>query len=124
MATIKDLEKYIGYDFSSGPYTGKDYLSFQTKYINYLRGICKTNGWELAKVSKNHYCLSAFIKDERSNYVYLSISDVRFFPNKWYSNVLVRTAKHDKDYTGGNNNYTSLPGLQGFVKYLLTRRAA
>ena len=37
MATLNDLRKYIGYEFSSGPYTGKDYLSFQTKYINYLR---------------------------------------------------------------------------------------
>ena len=37
MATIKDLEKYIDYEFSSGCYTGDDYKSFQTKYINFLR---------------------------------------------------------------------------------------
>lgn len=37
MATIKDLEKYIDYEFSSGCYTGEDYKSFQTKYINFLR---------------------------------------------------------------------------------------
>ena len=39
MATIKDLEKYIDYEFSSGCYTGDDYKSFQTKYINFLRSL-------------------------------------------------------------------------------------
>ena len=43
MANIKDLEKYVNYEFSSGCYTGDDYKSFQTKYINYLRSICKNN---------------------------------------------------------------------------------
>lgn len=36
MATIQDLKKYVNYEFSSGCYTGEDYKSFQTKYINYL----------------------------------------------------------------------------------------
>lgn len=43
MANIKDLEKYVNYEFSSGCYTGDDYKSFQTKYINYLRAVCKNN---------------------------------------------------------------------------------
>lgn len=37
MATIQDLKKYIGYEFSSGCYTSEDYMSFQTKYVNYRR---------------------------------------------------------------------------------------
>ena len=41
MANIKDLKKHVGYEFSSGCYTGDDYKSFQTKYLNYLRSICK-----------------------------------------------------------------------------------
>ena len=41
MANIKDLKKYIGYEFSSGCYTGDDYKSFQTKYINFLKATCK-----------------------------------------------------------------------------------
>ncbi len=36
MAKIAELKKYLGYEFSSGSYTGEDYKSFQTKYINYL----------------------------------------------------------------------------------------
>ena len=111
MATLKDLEKYINYGFSSGPYTGEDYKSFERKYINYLRSLCKANNWELAKVSKNHYEFTAFIQNRYNRYIYFSISDVRFFSNEWCKHILYRTAKHDKDYTGGSNCYTTLPEL-------------
>ena len=84
MATIQDLKKYIGYEFSSGCYTGEDYKSFQTKYINYLRSICKQNHWQLVNVGRNHYCFSAFIKSAENKCVYVSISDVRYF-SKYYA---------------------------------------
>lgn len=111
MATIKDLEKYIDYEFSSGCYTGDDYKSFQTKYINFLRSICKQNHWQLVNVGRNHYCFSAFIKSAENKYVYVSISDVRFFTNEWYNNILIRTAKNEQDYHGGFNHRTTLKEL-------------
>lgn len=120
MATLKDLEKYIDYEFSSGCYTGDDYKQFQTEYINYLRSLCKQNGWELVNVGRNHYEFTAFIKRD-SRYVYFSISDVRYWQNEWYKHILIRTANNDKDYTGGNNNYTSLPNLQSAIGNLLSR---
>lgn len=112
MATIKDLEKYIDYEFSSGCYTGDDYKSFQTKYINFLRSICKQNHWQLVNVGRNHYCFSAFIKSAENKCVYVSISDVRFFTNEWYSNILIRTAKNEQDYRGGFNHRTTLKKLE------------
>lgn len=112
MATIKDLEKYIDYAFSSGCYTGDDYKSFQTKYINFLRSICKQNHWQLVNVGRNHYCFSAFIKSAENRCVYVSISDVRFFTNEWYSNILIRTAKNEQDYHGGFNHRTTLKELE------------
>lgn len=112
MATIKDLEKYIDYEFSSGCYTGDDYRSFQTKYINFLRSICKQNHWQLVNVGRNHYCFSAFIKSAENKYVYVSISDVRFFTNEWYNNILIRTAKNEQDYRGGFNHRTTLKELE------------
>ena len=111
MATIKDLEKYIDYEFSSGCYTGDDYKSFQTKYINFLRSICKQNHWQLVNVGRNHYCFSAFIKSAENKCVYVSISDVRFFTNEWY-NILIRTAKNEQDYYGGFNHRTTLKELE------------
>lgn len=112
MAQIKDLEKYIDYEFSSGCYTGDDYKSFQTKYINFLRSICKQNHWQLVNVGRNHYCFSAFIKNAENKCVYVSISDVRFFTNEWYSNILIRTAKNEQDYYGGFNHRTTLKELE------------
>lgn len=112
MATIKDLEKYIDYEFSSGCYTGDDYKSFQTKYINFLRSMCKQNHWQLVNVGRNHYCFSAFIKSAENKCVYVSISDVRFFTNEWYSNILIRTAKNEQDYHGGFNHRTTLKELE------------
>lgn len=119
MATIKDLEKYIDYEFSSGCYTGDDYKSFQTKYINFLRSICKQNHWQLVNVGRNHYCFSAFIKSAENKCVYVSISDVRFFTNEWYNNILIRTAKNEQDYHGGFNHRTTLKELEMKVMELL-----
>ena len=112
MAQIKDLEQYIDYEFSSGCYTGDDYKSFQTKYINFLRSICKQNHWQLVNVGRNHYCFSAFIKSAENKCVYISISDVRFFTNEWYNNILIRTAKNEQDYHGGFNHRTTLKELE------------
>ena len=119
MANLYELRKYLTHTFSTGVYTGKDYKTFQTKYINYLRSLCKLNGWELVNVGRNHYCFTAFIRDESGKHVYLSISDVRFFNNEWYYHILIRTAKNEQDYRGGFNNYTTLEKLPAKAAELL-----
>lgn len=121
MAKLSELQKYIGYEFSSGCYTGEDYKTFQTKYINYLKFICKANNWRLVNVCKNHYCFSSFIKGGTENKcVYLSISDVRYFSNDWYKHILIRTAQNETDYRGGFNNYTTLERLEGKIAEMLS----
>ena len=120
MSNINTLKQYINYEFSTGCYTGNDYKTFQTKYINYLRKICKDNNWSLIKVNKNHYCFSAFIKGGTENKcVYISISDVRYFNNDWYNHILIRTAKNEVDYKGGFNHYTTLDKLECKICELL-----
>lgn len=112
MITIKDLEKYLNYEFSSGGITGEDYKIFQRKYINYLKSLCANNyGWELCKVNKNHYEFTAFFRCD-TRFIYFSISDVRFWANEWYNNILIRKANSDNDYAGGRNIFTTLPNLQ------------
>lgn len=116
---LDELRKYLNYEFSSGPYTGEDYKVFQNKYINYLRKLCRENDWELANIGRNHYEFSAFIRDAEGKYVYLSISDVRYFPNEWYNDLLIRRADNEKDYRGHTNNRSSLEDLQENVIKLL-----
>ena len=120
MSNINTWKQYINFEFSTGCYTGNDYKTFQTKYINYLKTICKDNNWSLIKVNKNHYCFSAFIKGGTENKcVYISISDVRYFNNDWYNHILVRTAKNEVDYKGGFNHYTTLDKLEYKICELL-----
>ena len=120
MSNINALKQYINYEFSTGCYTGNDYKTFQTKYLNYLKTICKENNWSLIKVNKNHYCFSAFIKGGTENKcVYISISDVRYFNNDWYNHILIRTAKNEVDYKGGFNHYTTLDKLEYKICELL-----
>lgn len=111
MAKLEDLQNYLDYQFSSGCYTGEDYKTFQTKYINYLRTLCKKNEWQLVNIGRNHYCFTVYITNDKNKYVYLSVGDVRGGSNEWYYHILVRTAANEKDYHGGRNNYCSLPYL-------------
>ena len=67
MAKLAELKKYLNYEFSSGCYTGEDYKSFQTKYINYLKALCRDNHWQLVNVGRNHYCFSAFIQSSQAD---------------------------------------------------------
>lgn len=120
MATFKDLQKYLTHEFSSGSYTGDDYKTFQTKYINYLKTICRDNHWQLVNVNKNQYCFSAFIKSAENKCVYISISDVRYFSNEWYNHILIRTAKNEQDYRGEFNHYTTLDKLEVKAAKLLS----
>ena len=120
MAQLKDLVKYVNYEFSSDIYTGEDYKSFQRKYINYLKSIANEYGWELVKTTKGHYWLSAFFKF-KEKYVYMSISDVRCCNNEWFNHILVRKAKSDTDYHGETNTYTNLGNLKYHIFGLFNR---
>ena len=48
-----------------------------------------------------HFEFTGFIK-RSGRYVYFSTGDLRW---KLMNSMLVRTAKHDKDWTGGSNNF-------------------
>jgi len=119
MAKIEELKKYLTHEFSSGSYTGEDYRTFQTKYINHLKAMCRENHWQLVNVGRNHYCFSAFIKSAENKCIYISISDVRYFTNEWYGHILIRTAKDEQDYRGGFNHYPAREALPAKAAELL-----
>lgn len=123
MAKLVELEKqYLGRRFvNGGGYTTKEYDTFQTKYINYLRSLCRENGWTLMKPLKGHYEFSVFIKDQNGYFVYFAISDVRFWQDQWYNHILIRSAKDDKDYRGGYNQYTDLPDIVKNIQRIFDR---
>lgn len=135
------LLKFLKWQFTSGPTTGDDFAVFARLFKKEIEAQLKNRDAELVNFSKGHYDLSGFIRGGPglfryqsdspdhtwretpiSEYVYFSISDVRHFPNDWYSNILIRTAKDDRDYTGGPNHYTSLKHFGQNVMGLFYRR--
>ena len=60
------------------------------------------------KFLNGHYYFSGFAT-KNNKAIYFSIPDVRHFPpTGGAADLLIRTAKDYKDYTGGSNNYSSL----------------
>lgn len=66
---------------------------------------------------KGGCCQSSGYIKKGDKYIYVSLSDVRFSPN-WDQDVLIRTAKDEKDYTGGPNHRSSIETLQEDVRSL------
>jgi len=103
--------KWKTHEFESGSYTSPDFKEWfkdLKKYIKKQMG----NDYTLVNFSSGHFFASGFIKNKSTDKLaYISFSDVRHFSNEWYDSVLIRTAEHSKDYTGGRNQYTPLTKL-------------
>jgi hypothetical protein len=105
------IKQFINIEFESSPYATTQFMSFAQVYKKAVKSALG-DGFEIVTWQRGHFYISAMIRNKQTkNLVYISCSDVRFFPNEWYSHILIRTAKHDKDWTGGVNNYTSLSKL-------------
>lgn len=99
-----NITKWIDYPFASSSSTTSEFREFEKDFIE---GVKKQvgNEFKLYGFGGSHFYVSGFLKNKKTGkIVYISVSDVRFFPNGWYEDVLIRTAKDEKDYTGGRNN--------------------
>lgn len=110
------VEKWLGYEFESSCGDTDEFLAFVKDFRKFIKENLPDNS-ELVGFNKNHFECSGFVKRD-THYVYFSISDVRYWQG-WYDNVLIRTAKHEKDWTGGSNRFTRLPDFKKNVEYLL-----
>ena len=109
--------KYLSYTFSTGSETGADDKTFERAYKRYLTALCKESNWQLTAFHKNHYEFSCFIRF-RDRVVFLSIPDVRYWKNAWYEHILIRLAKDEADFHGGQNHYTDIPHLKQDIEHL------
>lgn len=108
------MKKWRNYKFESSCYITKEFLSFSRAFKKYITKGLDVDS-ELIGWSIGHFYVSGFIKKE-NNYVYFSTFDVRYFD--WYDKILVRTAKHEKDYIGGQNNYTNMENFHRSIQSL------
>jgi hypothetical protein len=106
------IEKWLGYNFESSSSRTPEYSAFEREFKKELVKQLPEN-CELVNWSRGHFEVSCFIKNAISGrFAYLSTSDVRYFPDEWYNNLLIRTAKHEKDYTGGSNDSSDWKNLK------------
>lgn len=106
------MKKWIGYSFESSSSLTPEFAEFAQDMRAHLKKTLAPD-FEIVSYSRGHFYFSAFIKNKANDKLaYISASDVRFFPNEWDTSLLIRTAQHDKDYTGGANNFTTLDNVK------------
>jgi hypothetical protein len=105
--------KWLGHYFeSNGGYRTEDCNQFLRDVRSDVKAMVKGTDWVLHSFSAGYFYFAGFLYNaKRDRFVYFMSSDIRFFPEEWNTNLLIRTAKHDKDYTGGRNTYCLFPYL-------------
>ncbi len=81
---------------------GQDFKDFFRKEKKRLTNIFKEMGATDIKMDYGFYYFSGFLTSRNGQVYYFSCSDVRHFG---YNQLLIRTAKDYKDYSGGSNNH-------------------
>lgn len=115
------MMKWAGHNFESSAHTTPEFTAFIHDFEGTLEEQCPSDALFL-RFTRNHFCGWGFFQHIPSGkWVYFSIPDVRFFPDEWHTNILIRTAAHGEDYTGGTNHYTSLEGFRDNVEKLFER---
>ena len=114
---IKDVFKWEGYVFESSSLDTKEFLAFVRDFKKYIKSNLPKDS-NLTNFSRGHFDVSGFI-EKNGKYVYFSTSDVRYSPDEWINDILIRTAKDDKDYTGGSNDSTTLKDFKKNIERLI-----
>ncbi len=113
------IEQWVGFTFRSSCSLTEEFRAFAKDFKACIKKIAGDE-YELCNFSGGHFYCSGFLKQKSTGkYVYFSISDVRHFPDEWYRHMLIRTAKHDKDWTGGANCFTGLKDLKQAIDKLI-----
>lgn len=109
-----------------GAYMSKEGKSFVTAFKNMLKRELSADGIEVVDFHAGHYDLSGFCK-KGDRYIYVSYSiprggmPIRFDNSSCMNGVLYRTAKDNKDWHGGHNNFSDINNLPEAIRALFDR---
>lgn len=103
------LKKWTDVEFGGSVINTEEFKKFSRNFKSVIKEQTEDD-FNIVNFNVGHFYISGFLKSKTNEekVVYFSISDVRYFQNDWIHRILIRTAKHEKDYTGGFNNYTNL----------------
>jgi hypothetical protein len=111
-----------------GCYVSKEFHSFQVSFFNAMRKIAASLGGEVVNPCYGHYDMCGFVK-RGDKYVFFNYDNscgrggrshvaLRNDGN-WLTPMYCRTAKHDKDWTGGSNNNCYFEDCESVIERLL-----
>lgn len=110
------FKRYYGHVFVYG---GDDAKFFLRRYRDWLKKLW--SGIYEIEVRKGYYELYATVKSTDGKFVYISISDIRYWQDEWATSILIRTMKDENDYHGGPNHFTNISRLKEDVINLMER---
>lgn len=99
--TLQHLKRGI---IDTGCYTSDDFKKFVRTFRSEFKKEVAKIGGENVEIKGGHYYLYGFFTLNNQPY-YIGISDVRHWE---ITDILIRTAKDYKDYTGGRNHYIKI----------------
>ena len=82
--------------------TTAEWTKFSNQFKRDITEQIKQIDGTLTGYNKGHFYISGFLRTKDDACYYFSTSDLRGVVTP---SLLIRTAKNEKDYTGGNNNY-------------------
>ena len=105
--TLNNSNAIIQAGFTSSSGLTPEFKAFATQFRAAIKAELATIGAELVSFNRGHFDISGFYKRD-DNIAYFSLPDVRSGrPNK-VNQLMFRTAKHTKDYSGGSNQWCEL----------------
>src|ERR1035437_5454311 len=116
---MKQIIQLLSAGFESSSGKTPEFMSFSRKFKNAIKKELATIGAELTAYNVGHFYVSGFFRINSmggESCYYFSLSDVRSkFGNEFQ--MLYRTAKDEKDFTGGGNQYVKIE--EGMAKRMV-----
>ena len=102
-------------DFESSAELTPQFQHFYRIFCNEFKRLLKEKfNTTNVKFNRGHFYIFGFFKIANGNIYYFSVGDVRWYKEE----MLIRTATHFKDYTGGSNCFISLESEDDFISGL------
>ncbi len=117
--TISQLKR----DFISSGEKTKEFKSFCRTFKSEFQKVLDELGCIDLECSYGHFIISGFFNSADGRLWYFSLNDVRDMKYERELRLLVRTAKHHKDYTGGMNLYARLDGFTEHLQRIIGKAA-
>ncbi|MAF50768.1 MAG: hypothetical protein CMH64_01625 [Nanoarchaeota archaeon] len=112
--------KLLGNEFISSCETTPQYSEFHRTFKREFSQLLKPYTNDILIHDKNHFDISGFFKLLDNQIYYFSIGDLRHDKDQ----MLIRTAEHFKDYSGGSNCFINLDNdfLKNFFNLISVKK--